>query len=450
MPISRPIEFVPPEVVYRREPLPDERNAWFPWKEAVEAVSLPESNEDGTDLISRLFWGDPESGEPVNIETDSERAYVAELLERNRRVLELVDEGIRRGRFWSPDCEFEAVRDDNVSLLESGDVVFRLVPRVRTLLALRTKLARAQRDLDSVADRLIDFLRIGNIICTSDSSSIDFILGVGFQMGGYSRIHRLVSQENLPRHILQRLLSATMDQHVTNEDVIRCVCVDMVYDGLNRIDQVPESADFDTVFEHVVRLHYYNDLSTALFFADECGEDSDSVSTLQQQIEWRREKLRYLLEGHPCLFAKKKTAEFFGQQVLDWAKRLRASDSESNGMLPSGNDDPHGIFKIWPAQLQPGVAISLLGDSDFAREHRRMVEEVIDTEAVEGWQQWANPPTDAELEAARGELRAIDNPIGRMLVKTTMNPIIGVISTNQLREYSREAISLLRERLGQV
>ncbi|MBN2218231.1 MAG: hypothetical protein JW719_12725 [Pirellulales bacterium] len=449
MAISRLIEHVSPEVIFHRRPLSDEQNAWFPWHDAKNLAWMPDIHTTDHDLLMRLRWGDPGDDptdpKPVDIETDQERACVADLIERNKRVLELMDEGIHRGAFRFPDDAFEATTSGDKSLIEADDVIMWIMgEKVCNSLYFRLKLDRAKNDFTAMVNHLVNLLHMGKIIAASDSQVVHFIIAHGFHIKALSEIRRLAQEGSLSKKATADLIEFIEQYAPTPEDLVRCIGIDFCHYTLNRLDLMPDGADSKSLVDELLR-HYYSDISLMPplcktedyedFVSEE--EDAEVTADLEKRVQWRRQALHDLLDDHPCPFDKKATARLMGARMLDWINSIRQADVDSLEFADLV------VSEIWPRQLHPEFPIDYLGDSPLVRRNRAKCLELCDLCEQTLEQELPLPPTEDEINNARKQLLAIDNPIGRLLTES-LDERLSASVLQQWHEQIEETLDLLR------
>lgn len=413
MSLDELLKHVPPEVIYRRVPLPAEKNALGPWQEAARCLVVSEDDE----LWGKLFGDsacereetcesdkDAEIEEPFTPPPDVDCQRIRRLLDENRAAVELSDEGIRRGALQLPEIHGSSQWRDFVDM-----------PAIRKMVRLRILAAKALAAEDKSAEateQLIRILRTGEILCGAECFVVDHLMGIAVQSAACTAISSFAALPAVPGDARARLLAAVEERLCHPDHVVECLRFDSWCCDLHDVDQFPDGADPGTLF----------DLWRA---AEDPGETRhEALAELIAQAEARRPKRRqqfiFLLEGHPNPFDKIATVRLIAQKVADLLRalgeplRMGVSDVEWRwGRLARSARRRWLRRQIarWPDQVfDPGYGT--FGESE---------EEVRSRLAEWGMSSDKRviaiftPLTEEQLAVARKRLQQVNNPFGLLL-----------------------------------
>ena len=319
MPQSRLVKYIPDSVVFKRKPLSEEKNAYGPWLQAAKCLYRPPDDED---VFWSLVFSDPETGEGMDYPTGKAADRVREILDKNRRAFELVDEGIARNRFQIP----EQVDFDERNLFFSG---------IRNIISFCFVNARCLLAEDNYSDAVrasIVLSRIGEI---AESSSVPTLPMLILAIPGYKHAiacsKRIVADQNTPSADLQNLMGSLQQQRETIGFFCEGLRNELCYEALNELDRFPDSTDVEEVVDAVLEEYYSKNMLVYTIKENNIEPivlDSAVQVELEQRLAWRRDKILFLLESHPCPFDKGATAHQMGEQVL-------AMESEPSGRIGS-------------------------------------------------------------------------------------------------------------------
>lgn len=184
---DRLLRHVPPELVYRRTPLPEHENGLESLERAAELVveigeEWRETVRDGEDAETPFPAG--EAGEAVG-----------SWIERNGPALEALDGVIRRGKLQFPEWRL----DGDGSLLKPCRLLARLS-------LLNAKRLMASGDLRSARSALVRLLRFGKLVAEGEGGSTDLLFGKGFQGMAAGGMRQLAGLKGIDRETLRDLI----------------------------------------------------------------------------------------------------------------------------------------------------------------------------------------------------------------------------------------------------
>ena len=398
MPPDELLHQIPPIARHRRAPLDDRQNALSSWSEAAERmVEL-----DDSCLYEELVYGGPGTGKLTAFPSGLDADRVRRFLQDNSTTLDLLREGTQCGRLQFPEPEEEGDIDENAESL------IPLVHLANTWFILTRSLI-TDNELCRGAKELANLGQMGQMICCGEGLVVHYLVGSSIMEMALAGIRLLVSNESVPGSVLADLLAA-VDRWLTDSgNVAQCLRVDLCCHSLREIDRLSERARPEDTVDELLDRHYVNApmLSMEHAAGDEGFEDDG-------RLAWRRERILYLLEGHPASFDKIATVRLVGRKVADqildlqpprWLKvfgvwgRVTRSYRRSRFRYRS---------QLWPSQLRPSFPYEFLGRSEAAQRRLAELGEHLASD------QWAKmqPPTDEELRVARRRLRSTPNPLG--------------------------------------
>jgi len=483
MPISRLTQYLPPELVYVREPLAEEENALGPFEEMLEHAAIPDRSDEGfCHLVYGDLDGEAESGFPEGAEGERIRGILAE----NAKAFELMDQGLDRGRLQLPepvwgadegdslgDSEFRGIAEVRTvrgdALLADGDFAgaaadYRAVYRLGTLIANRegisvhilgTRFQRNEPGGHSRFKRGWDYLERGSHhtgpVGIKPRHHLLTFLGTGLQRKGLGGMCRLVSRAEVSRAVLRDLKEFLGGERVDKAAVQTNLAIELGYLTLDRLETMPDGGTLESIVDALLR-EYYSDRPQSWGVAESEGtvaeRSPEQIADLDRRLRWRREKILFLLEGHSHPFDKIATVRLMGEylkRLLDHVEKAFAGDCEE---LRSRDAEESREMQVWPTHLAPEWPCSIVGETSPTSW------DGIIYESASGWDFGPNSdaplppaPTDEELEAARETLRQVDNPIGKLVALPMLDSSPAYLIALYLHgRYETE--QLLAKRLG--
>jgi len=412
------LQYVPPIARYRREPLDDQRNALVFWDEAAAAMVrlddalYEELVDDSSDACSLA----------ISI-SESNADRVRHYLEENGKTLQLLRDGVCCGQIQFPELE-----EEGGSVAEHAGSMDPLVELARTWFIL----AQSQivnGDVPAAASELIALGQMGHIICCGEGLVMHYLVGSAIMGMALDGIRLLVIGREIPGDLLADL-SAAVDRWIEDaSDVARCLRVDLCDYSLREIDRLSRSGGLKTMVDQLLDRHYAN----SPMLASESGRP-DRAFDDDGRLQWRRDKIFYLLEGHPAPFDKTTTVSLMGRMVAD---RIQDLQPPSRFNLVARWDRVKRAYRrsrfnsrcrLWPIQLRPTFLYEFLGPSDDARVALTEIREHVTP------RQWAGmqPPTDEQIEAARRRIRVTPNVLGVLMGEALL--AIDISSNESLRQ----------------
>ncbi len=333
MSVESLLKHVPENLRYYRQPIPDEQNALTPWREAVAQYVAPDEDDE---LWGNLVYGrdkndDPDnesSSEPESVPfpTGAEAERIQDILDANRRAIELLDEGIALGRLQLPVPHFPLPGNDSPA--ENHDLMELI--RVNHVRHIRAKAWVAQGDLSAAADDIIAVLRSGDIFCGGEREVTLWFVGDCLRKMGLQGIERLVEKYDPPVSVCRTLLAAVEHSQQQPDGLVGALCVELRYYSLPRIDTIPETENV----ERIVDAFLFEPDHQPLFpMDDELGAEKKAART-KHAFQRRRSKFLYVLQGHPRPFDKLATLELVVKEVGRQVEVAKAMNREIVRGLP--------------------------------------------------------------------------------------------------------------------
>ena len=227
MPQSRLVKYIPESVVFERAPLADEQNAYGSWLEATKSLYRPPDEEE---VFWSLVYPDSETGEGMEYPTGKEAERVREILDKNQRAFELIDEGIARGGFQMP--ELTGIEENKLFFSGIDNLISFHLVNVRRLLA--------EGYCDAAVRTSLVLSRIGGL---TESSSVPILPILVLVIPGYNRTissaKRIVADPKISDANLQELLALLKQQRKTIGCFYEGLRHDLCYETLNELDRFP-------------------------------------------------------------------------------------------------------------------------------------------------------------------------------------------------------------------
>jgi hypothetical protein len=411
MAVEELLKHVPADAVYHRVPLSDDQNALGPWQEAIERYVPPDEDDP---LWGQLIYGAGENGTPVAFPNGSEGERLRALLARNQAALQLLEEGIRRGRLQLP----EQHPGDNAAK-HNGDFVFS-IHHLSQMLWVKAKSLRGDNDVLSAWQVPVQLLRMGEMLCNGEGLVTGYLIGHGIRKGAVDCIRGLAGRTETPRAVLMDLLSAANHSLVVPDGLGQSMRVEFCYWILVKLDRTPEGSELERLVDSLLSVWYDRG-----FVSVTSPKGPQFVTPSDDRLAWRREQAISVLCDHPCPFDKIATVRRMGELVaaqirsLNYLRRTRICDfgHALRSLLFSLHwrrcwRRPRGM-RYWPAQLTPEFPVEWLGPSEEAHAELAEVGQHMSVKDLASSQ----PPTETDIGLCRRKLRRVHNPIGWMLIE---------------------------------
>jgi hypothetical protein len=390
-------KFIPAIARYRREPVEDRRNALFYWDRAAsELVPFRDAR-----LCEALVCGDSETGELADYPTGGDADRIREFLDQNKRALELLRDGVGCDRFQVPAPEEE------VDIAESLDSMHPLVELANTWLILARALI-AEHDFPAAASELAGLGEMAERICCGEGLVIHYLIGSNITDRALAGLRLLAACPNVAAGVLKGLTTKVQRWLDQASRATQCMKVDLCLFSLPEMERLAACQQPQRFVDELLDRHYANDTLLPL------ENGSSRLVREDGRLTWRRERILYLLQGHPSPFDRIATVRLMGRTVADRIQDLKHTRTLSplarfHRLARAYRRARYQYrLRVWPAQLQSGFPFEYLGHGQAARELLARSRPHLSPE------EWARvqPPSDDELKIVRQRLQTVPNPLG--------------------------------------
>ncbi|HVC98075.1 MAG TPA: hypothetical protein VND64_30675 [Pirellulales bacterium] len=387
---------VDPEALCQRVPLADEENALGPWMEALKALTPCVEIEASCDTA--CYCSDPTIPSlKLAANTQNYRENVA----ANRRSLELIDAGIDRGRFQFPEMHGP----------ESFSADFAPVFGLRDLVLLRDRYVRVlatDGQLEAAGRELLRSLQMADMVFRGDGRVVHFLVAVALKGIGIARCRAFAFSADATTETLTEILAALDRVTDLNGLMARSVRLEFQFWSLPIFDRLAAADTLDKFVDTLLE-RYYSLLPLAPV------DNAAAPVATDDRNAWRRERIMFLLEGHPAPFDIDQTVRMASGAI---AAAVRAFDARPLSSPPAPTPQREVSSRVldqgaWPAHFDPVLLYEYIGNSRDARKHRKLLKDCMSPEMLASIQ----PPRRAALAVAKRKLREISNPVGRLLVE---------------------------------
>ena len=338
------LKLVDPSLLYRREPLPDERNAFVLWQQAAaKLVELPKDDEALREAFDAAYYGaGPFPGGDVG-----ER--LTRWLDSNRPAMDLVTQGILRGRCQLPEViDVKAYGAYLTPFSQFGMIKF-----------LNAKRLMKQGHFESAATELVQLHRFGSMFANGEGALLDRLVGISFMEMAFIGMERLAAQKDVPPQVLEKLIASLNINVDTRPGLAQAVRI-----------------DFSTFYLRIMSTFSEQDNLEAYL-------DNSSWDPLRKQSH---DLVLKLLAQHPRPF--------------EWAASVKLDSDLAVEFL-------EGLQRAWPEVLR-----ELKAKRDEQRQEVGMLEPLLDILAQELGEKPLSL-SGPELRLERERLKGVKNPLGK-------------------------------------
>jgi hypothetical protein len=359
------LKLVDPQVVYRRKPVPPEKNGWPIWKKAYESYVKQPEDEEFIDMISRVLdGGEFPTGELKN--------RLLDWIDKNAECRRLMDEGIKLGALELPRAE----KSGSLSLALDEIHLFRTLSQLRYFTSL---VAAENEQFDQAAKEAFTGLEFAAILLASECMLVDFLVGVAILSIAVHAVHRFSVADGVPVALARESIQRLDANRVGTGALKRAYGVEYCRWILPFIARFPTNGTTEELVKHY------------LFGLSEPAFDYKPSEKVQAENDRAARDITFLLEGHDNPFDKEATAklgsDFYVRLFAEMEKLVRDRDfvfAELRAQVAA-----------WPEEVEPDLwLVANLGPRDD--EPKEL--------------------TKKELVAARDRLRMVDNPLGKRVV----------------------------------
>jgi hypothetical protein len=242
---------------------------------------------------------------------------------------------------------------------------------------------------------------------------VDWMWAISMHAGALHRIAWLISNADLDRQSVHHLSEALARPCPFFGGLITCTKVDLAYE-LDSLMRIPDPANASVVAEALFQYSF----SRRTILAE---DDMVEVPETDDRVQWLREKLHLVLDGHARAFDRTATARIFGRRCAEQAAACDAFRDQSLEAVaealqgtPFQQELQHKA-EAWPHVLRGGwYPIEAIGDTEEAEQYRKGMLEFIDDDPnlPNEMREHYRMPTDDDFAASRQELQAMENPVG--------------------------------------
>ena len=454
MSVESLLKHVPENLRYYRQPIPDEQNALTPWREAVAQYVAPDEDDVlwGSLVYGRDKNDDPDnesSSEPESVPfpTGAEAKRIQDILDANRRAIELLDEGIALGQLQLP-VSYPPLPSEEPGSNKTLDLPE--LNHLNQLRCFRAKALASQGDLLAAAEDLIAVLRIGQLLCHGEGDVIPHLWSYGFLRLALDTIERFLEAFTPPPHVCRRLLATVEEAQQQPDGLANTLRVKLRHDVLPSLDAIPETDDVETLVDA-----YLGPIHQQTLAQQEKYSSKEMIApNFENPLQQRRDNLLFVLKGHPKPFDKVATLRIFTDE---FGRRIEAIDASARGNT-SGPRTYWRRFRAWCAenrlrhQLDVWRGIEVLTiDLEYFFKHLPPTSELLKIQRgdvpKDQLPEVLRPPTQSQLTAIRKRVQRAANPFGLYWTNLALGSSY-MECPHRSREWLASTARLLRSRLG--
>ena len=359
------LKLVDPQVLYRRVPVPAEKNAWPLWKRAGEVFVQPLDDEVLYEGLGKFLTDETDLADDL-------RKRVVDWVGQNEACRKLVDEGIARG-------EIEYPRSARSVRLELAMDEMQIMRNLGRLKSAHVRVLANQGELAAAFDEAASIIEMGGMLIRSECLVVDFLVALAVLNFGAQAAYQTALAPTVTDEQVRAAMEMLAKSKVTAKEFQRTQRIEFCRWFLPLVAGLPRSAGHEKL--------------AASYVAGEWIQGSKLSERELREYQRSIRDVAALLKEHPNPLDKAATIRL-GSQLL--VRRFAESDKPwitRNPQLVNATDDE---LSAWPAEVEPDPLVNL--NTEGKREPPRKLSE-------------------RELAHARDALRKVDNVLGKRLVQ---------------------------------
>jgi hypothetical protein len=378
------LKFVHPDVLIDRRPIPADKNAYGLLCEAGKKLTTYSDFAgrycqqhgigvlDG-DVFDQVIGADDGYRYP----TGEAAKCLTQWLADHRFVSQLVEQLLQRGNL-------QLLNEDLFEFLGKDFKAFDLMSAMREIARYQQATARqlfARRRFVDGNSMLWTAIRLGRLLCDSDSFVVHFLMGSGITSAALQLVQSIALDLDFPAEHVAKLVQVVDASYPSLDSFIRCNKIEVCYYFVPEIVRLPDAADLAALVDHLLKRF-------TLFGFD--AEDNFFVT--EKDVQAKRRAMLTILDDHPAPLDKPQTVRIFSRFMAEVVQDLGAEWLRRNQRI---GRDLRDEMKVWPPQA------SFMSD--------------IFSDLTEEGEAKKKPLPTEQLQAAKHAVRKIENPVGKML-----------------------------------
>ncbi len=356
------LKLVDPQVVYRRVPVPAEKNAWPLWKKAHDAYVKQPEGEEYDEMVSRVFEGG-------KFPTGELRKQLLDWIDRNEDCRRLMDEGIKLGAMELP----RATSSRSLPIALDEIHLFRTLGQLRTL---TSRAAIEAGDFEFASREAFACLEFAKVLLASECMLVDFLVAIAVLGIGVSSVCEFSTAENVPDQLARESIKLLAACRVGKDVVKRAYRVEYCRWILPYLAAFPNDGSTEELVKHY------------MFGLSEPAPDYKPSERQQQENDRAVRDISFVLEGHKNPFDKDATTRLGSFFYVHLFEEIDKNALDRNFDFVA---QIRAETAAWPEEAELNFMDGILLSAT-----RR--------------------PTKKELLKAREQLRAVDNALGKRIV----------------------------------
>jgi hypothetical protein len=390
------LKLVDPRVLYRRVPVPEEKNAWPLWKQAGEAYVKEPDGQEFYEGLHKLLGNEADL-------TDDVRKRVVDWVRQNEACRKFIDQGIARG-------ELEYPRSARSVPLELAMEEIQLVRNLARLKSAHCRILAGRGDVAGALREAASIVEVGRMLVRSECLLVDFlvaqaVLGIGGNAAYQAAIAPKASEDHA-----KAAIAILADAKLANEDLKRTYRIEFCRWFLPCVATIPGDAAAKELATYFV----------VEWAALDAPPTASTVKSYQYVCDQSIRHITTLLEGHPNAFDKAATIRLgselhvraFEQMEFPYLKRDHSPFKRLEHELSAWPKEVEHSLSFVHAKEDPAKKAPAITDSALKQAHDSLlnVDNVFGKYLVQEWSGCGTfgthslDPSIAKLDAARLKL----------------------------------------------
>jgi hypothetical protein len=399
-----------PDVLYHRNPLPAENNAYTFWIQAIE--KMKEISEEFPEI--REAYKKVQRTQRMFSDTELDTS-VKMWVQLNRETFELFDKGLKKGKCQFPERH---LLDKNYKMPDLGS--FREFARLLCYKGRMLALEQGRyKDAASQFKRVLDF---GHLIRSGEGGFLEHMSAQAIEQRGLQEIEWLARKKDVPSGILIDLIKHAELRDNYFDYIPATIRIEFTTDIFNIIQHVPDDREGMISLINDEKGHIFEYIPSVLFHSPgwddliDAETEGERKSIRKKNREAANKVFRLILEVNPDPLNKAETLKTASRFYADCIKMVERDTPERKNFIKRSYRSVMGIPKDGKKN---NAEINILPDFDGTSI-------IKDMELIKELEEkiYNNTASAEDISKARQYFTESKNPMGSIILTTVFFSIM--------------------------